>query len=121
MGGEEYLDLVREDPEKCGKQELIYNIGKKYTRFTATTGLYDDYNERDAPSWVFAVYVNDGGGDRGLFKKIMKFGDVEPIDVSVKNAIRLKLVIEWINPGYMITCSPLNSYAAVWANPILTP
>ncbi|MFI5888426.1 NPCBM/NEW2 domain-containing protein [Streptomyces sp. NPDC051554] len=120
LGGKEYLDLVREDPEKCGKQELIYNVGKKYTKFTATTGLYDDYDESDGP-WIFAVYVNDGSGDRQLLKRIMKFGDVKPIDVSVKNAIRLKLVIQWIDPGRLITCSPLNSYAAVWANPTLSP
>ncbi|ALV30754.1 hypothetical protein AS200_00555 [Streptomyces sp. CdTB01] len=114
------MDLVREDPEKCGKQELIYNIGKKYTKFTATTGLYDDYDESDGP-WIFAVYANDGSGDQQLFKRIMKFGDVKPIEVSVKNAIRLKLVIQWIDPGRLITCSPLNSFAAVWANPTLTP
>lgn len=120
LGGKQYLDLVREDPEKCGKQELIYNIGKKYTKFTATTGLFDDYDESDGP-WIFAVYANNGSGDQQLFKRIMKFGDVKPVDVSVKNAIRLKLVIQWIDPGRLITCSPLNSYAAVWGNPALTP
>lgn len=121
LNGEEYLDLVREDPVKCGKEEMTYNIGKKYSKFTATAGLYDDYNERDAPSWIFAVYANDGSGDRELFKKIMKFGDVQPIDVSVKNATRLNLVIQWVDPGYSVTCSPLNSYPAVWAKPTLTP
>ncbi|MFE0365696.1 NPCBM/NEW2 domain-containing protein [Streptomyces griseoaurantiacus] len=121
LNGEEYLDLVREDPVKCGKEEMTYNIGKKYSKFTATAGLYDDYNERDAPSWIFAVYANDGSGDRELFKKKMKFGDAQPINVPIKNAIRLNLVIQWVDPGYSVTCSPLNSYAAVWARPTLTP
>ncbi|GHJ43432.1 hypothetical protein Cs7R123_07740 [Catellatospora sp. TT07R-123] len=120
LGGVTYLDLVRLDPFKCNKQRVDYNLGKRYSRFTAKVGLYDDYSSTDV-NWIMAVYSVEGNTERPLFKKIMKFGDISRIDVSVKGVLRLRLSVEWIDPGRLITCSPYNSYDGVWAEPTLIP
>ena len=120
LGGTQYVDLVRQDPERCGKQEADFDLGKKYSYFTAKAGLSDEYNTMYGP-WVFALYSVGSNGNQTLFKKIVKFGDVDTVRVSVKGVLRLRLSIEWIDPGTLQTCSGLEDNSAVWANASLIP
>lgn len=118
LGGTTYVDLVRQDAHGCNKQRADYNLAKQYARFTAKAGLRDDY-DRPELAWTFAVYNVDGGTERALFKKIIKFGDVVPVNVSVAGVLRLRLSIE--RADSRAPCRPFNGFDAVWAEPTLTP
>lgn len=120
LNGITYLDLVRENEFVCGSVQVDYDLGKRFSTFTAIAGLSDTYSTPDVP-WIFAVYSVEASGKRTLFEQIMKFGQVANIHVSVSGVVRLRLSIEWINPGHLVTCSAYSTYDSVWAMPELTP
>jgi hypothetical protein len=120
LGGEHYLDPVRLDLHLCGDYKADYNLGGKYSTFSARIGLSDEYDDTDRP-WIFALYDVGPDGNRALFKKEMRFGQVEQLSkIPVDGTIRLRLSIEW-NKKNLTSCGFYNSYDAVWANAVLEP
>ncbi|MEZ7130469.1 NPCBM/NEW2 domain-containing protein [Nonomuraea sp. AD125B] len=85
-----------------------YVIGRKYDRLRALAGLADDSPE-EIPL-TFAIY---GDGKRLFTKEARQAGEAIPIDISVKNILRVELVI--LAPeGNEQVCNPdLETF--VWA------
>ncbi|SCL49172.1 NPCBM/NEW2 domain-containing protein [Micromonospora chersina] len=83
-----------------------FNLGKRYTRFTATVGVADgapdDYRTR------FTVLV-DG---ETVFRRELGLGDSAPVEVPLTGALRLMLKVESVG---LTSCDD----AAVWAEPAL--
>ncbi|MFF0862710.1 NPCBM/NEW2 domain-containing protein [Nonomuraea sp. NPDC003560] len=91
-----------------------YVIGRKYERLRVLAGLADDSPE-EIPL-TFAVY---GDGKRLFSKVAERAGKAIPIDISVKNVLRLELVI-FAAEGSEQVCNPdLETF--VWASAQLDP
>ncbi|MDN5859563.1 MAG: NPCBM/NEW2 domain-containing protein [Pseudonocardia sp.] len=63
-----------------------YNLGRQYARFRSTIGL-DDKSATEAI--VRYEIIGDG---KTLYSQDVEFGTSQPVDVSVQNVLRLKLV-----------------------------
>ncbi len=83
-------------------------------------GLWDNYKETGM-KWTFAAYSVEADRSRPLFKKIIGFNQVEELkNLPVKNVLRLRLSVEWVTTNNEpLWCHNLDSFDAVWANPIL--
>jgi hypothetical protein len=64
LGGVEYRNVVRLRLRVCADpEEVEFNIGKRYTRFTAKVGLHDAV-EDPRNRWRFMVQATDEQGER---------------------------------------------------------
>ncbi|MFL1427432.1 MULTISPECIES: protein kinase domain-containing protein [unclassified Nocardiopsis] len=81
-----------------------YNLGRKWTAFTATIGV-DDTSSASATT-TFTVYV-DGEAE---VTETLKLGETLDIDVDVRDALRLRIEVESDGRGIY----------PVWADPTLT-
>lgn len=113
--GKQYVDLVRQNEFVCGKNYADYTVPDGMTSFAADAGLDDQYP--DARSWTFAVYLVLPGGTTSIaFKQPMAFGQHAAISIKLNGALRLRIGIEYVSEGHLVTCAPYSGYTAVWAD-----
>ena len=116
VNGQKLEFPVRLDPRKCGKYYAEYDLsGRGFVSLTAVTGLSSDYVDPDNRQWTFVVY----GDGSPLFKQTMRLSEQRTVDVQLGGVNRLKVGVEWVNPGFLETCSPWNSHVAVYGDATL--
>ena len=87
---------------------IDYNLGRGYSTFSTTVGLSDD-----SPSDMVATYKVYVDGTN-VASRSLTFGMARRLDLSVKNALRLRLFVNDSAPQ----CS--NHDRVVWGSPSLT-
>lgn len=91
-----------------------YDLGRSWTRFTATVGLDD--RSRASATATYTILADTTPVATGR----LTIGQAVPIDVPVTGALRLRLKIN--DPSTLTSSCDYNTWAkVVWGNPTLIP
>jgi hypothetical protein len=118
VGGEIYLHSAFGRQGSCSgeaKQAFAeYDLGRDYSRFTATLGL-SDTNRRASHRVLFEVIV-DG---TQIHEVELTAGEAEPVDLDINGGLRLRLQVTFFADG---ACSGFDGDdRAVFGDAVLVP
>lgn len=121
LGGQRYLNVVRQDLKVCGTPDTAeFNLGQDFSTFTALVGLHDTVKD-PTDLWRFVVTTIDGDGEHVVFQEEVPFAQPAQVAVSVDGAQRLRLEVVEVDIGWTGSNCLIDDAPATWAEPLLTP
>ena len=100
MDGVEYRQPVLIELSEYRRAQVVeYDLGNRYTTFSATAGFADNFSDTVRP-WRVTVGAVRNGEESLLFDQTMAFGATAPISVPVTDVLRLRITIEMAADSY---------------------
>jgi len=90
----------------CSSYETQFNLGRSYTRLTATVAVSDEVS---GPQNTYRFLVLLDSADEPESTALVSLGDPQPIDVPLDNALRLRLTVDELcdSEGDVVLLDPM--------------